>query len=376
MTFYHFKDRYQTAVEALQALQHLSNPGIPTPTQSSYAPTAHTTAPVSTPQQSQSSWQTAHIPNYAEPTPSPVRQPVARTRHLLPIFVGAGVTAFVVLAAVITPHLLQLYSLNSKSDSKNNALQQSCFADAKGYIRSEPSSIAGDRTVIPVSQKMLPVTGKQTEGGWIEVKLANGRSGWTYLQKVANAEELNSCLQVNKIPIQKVPDAPLIVTRPEPKLKPEPSPKPSDVSDSNADKPEEPMVKTSPAEPPIDSGAGILAQAKQDAESGNLKKAIALAQTIPSNSSDYQNGQKLIATWQQQLNDQATTPPKSCTIVVADPAPPVNVRSSPEVSTNNIVGTLENGQILEVIEDRKGWLYISSPVKGWIAEDLTKKDCQ
>jgi uncharacterized protein YgiM (DUF1202 family) len=61
--------------------------------------------------------------------------------------------------------------------------------------------------------------------------------------------------------------------------------------------------------------------------------------------------------------------------IVADPNPPLNVRSSPDTEANNVVGTLENGQFVTVIQEQEGWLELTVPVKGWVAKDRTHTSC-
>ena len=65
---------------------------------------------------------------------------------------------------------------------------------------------------------------------------------------------------------------------------------------------------------------------------------------------------------------------------VNDPTPPLNVRSSPVVLPNNIVGTIEQGKWLVVEEERDGWFRISpfmgaEKPKGWVAKNRTDYDC-
>jgi serine/threonine protein kinase len=71
-----------------------------------------------------------------------------------------------------------------------------------------------------------------------------------------------------------------------------------------------------------------------------------------------------------------TSSQPDCSIVVSDPEPPLNVRSAPDDTLNNVVGTLENDTPLTVITEQKGWLQISSPVQGWISKNRTKNTCQ
>jgi uncharacterized protein YgiM (DUF1202 family) len=60
-----------------------------------------------------------------------------------------------------------------------------------------------------------------------------------------------------------------------------------------------------------------------------------------------------------------------CTTVVNDPDPPLNVRSGPG-TTYPTVGTLTNGTPVTVTENNaQGWLRISSPLPGWVAQSRT-----
>ncbi len=70
---------------------------------------------------------------------------------------------------------------------------------------------------------------------------------------------------------------------------------------------------------------------------------------------------------------QPNTP--ACKIVVFDPNPPLNVRSTPIEQPGNKVATLNNGDVLTVVSDRDGWYQISAPIAGWVYQNLTKKVC-
>jgi hypothetical protein len=69
--------------------------------------------------------------------------------------------------------------------------------------------------------------------------------------------------------------------------------------------------------------------------------------------------------------------PQECKIVMArisDPDPPTNVRSSPEVKPDNIVGQIENGRLVSVSEEQNGWFRISEPA-GWVSKNVTQSTC-
>ncbi|NJM47624.1 MAG: SH3 domain-containing protein [Alkalinema sp. RU_4_3] len=65
----------------------------------------------------------------------------------------------------------------------------------------------------------------------------------------------------------------------------------------------------------------------------------------------------------------------SCTTIVTDPKPPLNVRSSPVVAPDNVVGQVGNGTVLAVTGQDQRWLKIQSPQPGWVHRDLTATVC-
>jgi hypothetical protein len=66
---------------------------------------------------------------------------------------------------------------------------------------------------------------------------------------------------------------------------------------------------------------------------------------------------------------------KVCQTLTADPKPPLNVRSSPEAAADNVISRIPNGTLLSVIDESEGWLQISSPVSGWVFQELTITTC-
>jgi eukaryotic-like serine/threonine-protein kinase len=67
---------------------------------------------------------------------------------------------------------------------------------------------------------------------------------------------------------------------------------------------------------------------------------------------------------------------KSCFTLVSDPESPLNVRSTPDETLDNVVSRLENETPLTVVTEQNGWLQISSPVAGWVSKKRTKNVCQ
>jgi SH3-like domain-containing protein len=76
-------------------------------------------------------------------------------------------------------------------------------------------------------------------------------------------------------------------------------------------------------------------------------------------------------------NSNTETPPQeNCSTVVSDPQSPLNVRSTPDDTLDNVVDTLKDGTPLTVVTEQNGWLQISSPVQGWVSKSRTKTVCQ
>lgn len=73
-----------------------------------------------------------------------------------------------------------------------------------------------------------------------------------------------------------------------------------------------------------------------------------------------------------------TAPISNCAIrmaLVADPQPPLNVRSLPDSNNSKVVGKLENNTLVSVAEEKAGWLRITEPMVGWIAANRTRSSC-
>ena len=64
-------------------------------------------------------------------------------------------------------------------------------------------------------------------------------------------------------------------------------------------------------------------------------------------------------------NPSTSSVADQCARVVADPNPPLNVRAAPDAGAP-VVGSLENGTELRVLENRQGWFRIASPMSGWV----------
>jgi hypothetical protein len=64
-----------------------------------------------------------------------------------------------------------------------------------------------------------------------------------------------------------------------------------------------------------------------------------------------------------------------CAWVVEDPSPPLNVRGGP-AATTPVVGTVDNGTALALVERRGRWARIEAPVAGWVYTRSLRERCR
>ena len=309
MVRYHFKDRYQTATEALQALQalpfvSLSQPGVGYIPNGAY-PLQHSTIPHSAQLPSQQHTIPVAPVFAANLNPSAYQNQNAgsSSRDLLPLLVGVGVSVVVVAAGIVVSRSAQ----TTFGKSSANVTSTQCFATISPYsnIRSEPTSTNPDNIIQSASnlpnQLRLPVTGVRTKGGWLEVKSPKSLA-WASLAVVANRGELESCLKASGIPIQTVADS-TFASR---SAVPDPTNNNS-VAHPAGQKPNATRIDEPQAS---DHGMETLARATEKYQSGDLKGAIALLKSISSSSAAFNKAAGAITQWQQdwakaeaELND-------------------------------------------------------------------------
>ncbi|MCC5635293.1 serine/threonine protein kinase [Nostoc sp. CHAB 5844] len=289
MVHYHFKDRYQTATEALQACVSVMSPVLTpaAPPESAINQGYPAAKPAS-------SFQPTLAVAPANPgTSKPTRRTSSKSDPL-PLLIG------VLLAGSAAALVANLYpnvrNLAANFTGQNSSAGNKCLAMVTGNsnIRSEPSSINSDNVLKTIGEDtQFEVTGLRTKRNWIQVKLNSGRLAWAYADVIANNDEWISCLRDKGIAIKTVDDSTLIAARPLPKPKPNKvtttPPKPSDAD----------AGKTEPAQPSDDS-TKVVEQARKKYESGDLVGAIALLRSIPANASaSIQETGKIINQWQQ-----------------------------------------------------------------------------
>ena len=287
MVHYHFKDRYQSVTEALQAcrlntINPVFTPATPPEPPESHHYQAHKTLSQLSPQKT-----IAVAP--ANPVGAkPVRQEVHKPDpwpFLIGLFLAGGAA---VLATNVYPHMRN----SAANFTGNNTATNNCLAVVAGNsnVRSEPSAINSDNILQTLGDHTgFEVTGKRTKRGWVEVKINSGRLAWAHLDVITNNEQWVSCLRDKGIAINTVDDSNLIAARPIPQPKPQPTPEPAETP-----KPSESSDESS------DDSEKIIAEAKQKYESGDLRGAIALLRSIPGHaSSGFRETVAMMNQWQK-----------------------------------------------------------------------------
>jgi serine/threonine-protein kinase len=263
MVRYYFKDRYQTATEALQACQELVN--IPTESSSpQYCPVPNS------PQTSLGQKTVAVSPA----NPDYNQELISKNTHKydpLPLLIGmllvGGVAALVLN---IYPNVKD-FATNLIGNKTTAAKKCAALVKANSNIRSEPSSINSDNILKMVGENTaFEVTGRRTQRGWIEIKFKPERLAWAHSDVIANHDQWIACLRDQEIAIQTIDDSPLIASRQIPK----PLPKavvalPEKIA----------AIKISPA--PMESKAQTVEAARRKFDSGDLQGAIATLRQIP-----------------------------------------------------------------------------------------------
>ncbi|MBD2345551.1 serine/threonine protein kinase [Anabaena subtropica] len=288
MVRYHFKDRYQTATEALQALQNAINPVEIAVSSTSPKSLNHSHYQLTKPSSPVSRQQTVAV----APVNQVVSQPVHKDSHKpdpLPLLIGivlAGGAA--ALVANIYPDVKNL----AANVLSNNSTANKCLATvaSNSNIRSEPSSINTDTVLQTIGVNTnFEATGKRTKRGWVEIKLNSGRLAWAHSDVIVNNPQWTSCLRDQGTAIKIIDDSTLIAARPVPKLKPK--------SDTFINP--EPENSPKPVQPQENSPK-IVEQARRKYESGDLVGAIAMLRSIPGNASaGIRETTAIINQWQQ-----------------------------------------------------------------------------
>ncbi len=300
MVRYHFKDRYQSASEALQALRQLN---------SLYSSPPYPSVP-KTPSANEAPGLAQRIPPQPYPTPAsehqtlaaspanPPRQPVATpgsrpsggSSDKSPLLVGVGVA--VAVGAIGLALGLGSRSLGPIFSGGLNGAQVvdkshgSCTVVTGGLnVRSQPQG-----SVVGTVRKdtNLALTGRQ-QRGWVEI--SSPVKGWVFKQS-----DLINCTLPNQAPVETAKANPKPVEAQD-------TPKPIETTASQ--KPVEPPKPkpSTPSSKPVDNGSDKLAKAADKYDKGDLDGAIADAKSVLPGSAAYNEAQAKIQKWQQDWSE-------------------------------------------------------------------------
>lgn len=82
-----------------------------------------------------------------------------------------------------------------------------CSVIVTGNVRSDPASFR-DNVITYLTREQVPITGKQTKGGWIEIQLPNQGLAWAHREVILDDEDIDSCMFEQGMTIELVPDIP------------------------------------------------------------------------------------------------------------------------------------------------------------------------
>jgi len=286
MVRYHFKDRYQSAAEALEALQQLnpSYPPTPYPPAPRYpsvndVPDSGQRRPQPTYSAQPSLQNTLPVMPAPSPTPREASQPSydpspASSSNALPLFIGLILVVAVGAGATYAIREGSLGSLFG-GDRDRDTSEEICrvVANGKLNVRSGPKGQVVDTVAQGTN---LSLTGNE-KNGWVEI--SSPKKGWVF-----NDKKYINCSLASQTPVE-TPVSQAPVETPTPKQS-TPTPNPS-----------------APTPKPVDNGSKTLAKAADQSKDGDWEKAIAIAKSIPASSPAYQEAQAKIAQWQQELSD-------------------------------------------------------------------------
>ncbi len=325
MVRYDYRDRYQSVNEVLQAIEQLSY---------SFPPTQLP----STPPLPVAPTQTLPVP---PPEQNPV--PVATASNKFPLLLGvgiaavvSGVTAFAYIKSVTTPPPISSQNPNSTSGvTASPDISSSLDSTSRGTPSPDKGSSPDSNPRVPSSPLNTNPASSSNEFDRTQFPQAN----------CGDSPPTDSASPIEFHPVF------------------------IEYSESNLQ-----TVKTN-----------FCADAYKTTRKDSGEVAIQVASFTDRNQaelfSDFMNrkvgsgevGQPTI----YSANSNTETPPQeNCSTVVSDPQSPLNVRSTPDDTLDNVVDTLKDGTPLTVVTEQNGWLQISSPVQGWVSKSRTKTVCQ
>jgi serine/threonine-protein kinase len=271
MVRYHFKERYQTATEALQACRDLVNI-TPELSQPSLSPQIIYQSPPPLASRFIQKTMAVSPANHVPSQPAPQQQYIPQESNKpdpLPLLIGILLVGGV--AALFTNIYPNLQNLTVNWTGEKTKLINNCLAivAANSNIRSEPSAINSDNILKTLgAASKFEVTGKRTNRGWVEIKLSSGRLAWAHSDIISNNETWISCRRDKGLAIQIVDDSSLIASLPVPQVS------------------QKPAVETSAPKPTptaTEDKSKTVAKAREKFESGDLQGAISLLKSTSGN---------------------------------------------------------------------------------------------
>jgi serine/threonine protein kinase, bacterial len=311
MIRYHFKERYQSASEALQALRAFAPLSVPVsqhPRVSNYSDVSYPIVKVGSPQSRQKTLAVAPANQGVQHVASakPVRRDAVGFDFLqllvLSLLVGG--------AAYVAPMLVKNVQGLATNWAKGNTLAaQTCTAvtNQTANIRSEPSSVNTETILETVSDRTsLDVTGTRTKRGWIQVRPDLNKVAWVHKDVIGNNDEWVTCLRDKGIAMKTIDDSTLVANRPTPKPQPKPKslidwlPFPGNTNESNEAKNkvknQEIKPEPLPTQETTPDDSQVVEQAREKYDSGDLQGAIALLKSVPAG---IEETTKMVSQWQQ-----------------------------------------------------------------------------
>ena len=288
MVHYHFKDRYRSASEALEALKPLCTFLAPQelPQVSAIVPRSpHSQQKTVALAPANSEQGKVTVTNTPAAPQSPRRFDFLQ---FLILMVLAG------SAAAATPMVMRNLQNMTANFSRRDNMNQACSAVIVGNsnIRSEPSALySGNVVKTVVDDTKFEVTGKRTKSKWVQVKLTSGSLGWAHIDVIKNQEDWVSCLRDKGVAIKTVDESGLISEIP-----------PKRTGNRQVKQTTATMVTSSPTPTPSPTSeptTKMLERAKTQYESGDFLGAFALLKSIPKNASDFQEAATMMSQWQK-----------------------------------------------------------------------------
>ena len=274
MVRYHFKERYQSASDALYAINSFSHDLVPQPfpqlrTQSS--PSQHSRVMTIAVAPSHKRQPTQAVPQHQVPRGS-------KGPDFLQILILFGLIGG---AAFATPGIVQ--NVNNFANNYSSATAQTdCAATiaANSNVRSEPSTYTNNIVKKVSKDTQFFVTGKRTTKGWVEIKINAGDSAWAHSDVIKNGEEWVTCLRDRSIAVKTVDGSGLIAT---------PVPTQPIIKNEENIKPTENAKQDDKA----------VEKAKEKYESGDLDGAIAIIETLAPDNKNVKQAREMIDQWER-----------------------------------------------------------------------------